>query len=243
MSQIGATAEPENQLAQVAGETRAVQLGVAFAAISTRILGQFDPFSAQQKLLLVAPNIMQVERDLLVSPQDFRLWVCLHEETHRYQFSHAAWLPDHILDIIKMMIQAEGSISWPKRHSDQNSIIDIVLTPEQRSHFDEVTAVLSLLEGHADVMMDAVGTKVIPTLPIIRKAFESRRDRRGWSAVVGKLLGNDLKLAQYRNGAAFCNAVIAKRGVAGLNQAFAACEYLPTLTEIHNPDSWMERVG
>jgi coenzyme F420 biosynthesis associated uncharacterized protein len=239
---LGADAAPKNRLERLRGTTRGVQLGAALAAVSTRVLGQFDPFSAQARLLLIAPNIYEVEHELMANPDDFRLWVCLHEETHRFQFGHAPWLRDHILTLVQAMLDDEGGVSWPKPSTEGASILDVVFTERQRANFDAASAVMSLMEGHADVMMDRVGTTVLPTLPIIRRAFESRRDRRGWASLIGKLLGNDLKLAQYRDGAAFCREVIEKVSVSGLNAAFSAPGLLPSMREIHHPGEWVERV-
>jgi coenzyme F420 biosynthesis associated uncharacterized protein len=241
---LGAQPSPSGRLDQIKGTTRGVQLGAAFAAVATRILGQFDPFGSPARLLLVAPNVYEVEHELMVDPQDFRLWVCLHEETHRFQFGHAPWLREHILALVQQMLaEDEGGLSWPKPVAGKDkSILDVVFSPQQREDFDRVTAVMSLMEGHADVMMDRVGTQVLPTLPIIRRAFEARRDRRGWASLVGKLLGNDLKLAQYRDGAEFCRGVIDRVAVPGLNAAFANVENLPSMAEIHDPAAWVKRV-
>jgi putative hydrolase len=109
--------------------------------------------------------------------------------------------------------------------------------------FDTVTAVMSLLEGHADVMMDRVGTDVVPTLPAIRTAFEAHRDRGGVARLLSRLLGLDLKRAQYRDGAAFCRAVLARADLDVLNLAFTAPEAMPTLVELHDPDRWLRRVA
>ncbi|MDR1710922.1 MAG: zinc-dependent metalloprotease [Propionibacteriaceae bacterium] len=241
LANLGATDQPKGRIDKIAGTTRGVQVGVAFAAVATRVLGQFDPFSPASRLLLVAPNVAEVESELKVDPEDFRLWVCLHEETHRFQFGHAPWLTGHILNSIKQLLDAEGEVSWPKK-SDRSSLLDMVMSPEQKAQFDQVSAVMTLMEGHADVMMDRVGVQVLPTLPIIRRAFEARRDRRGWTALLGKFIGADLKLAQYRDGAQFCRAVIDAVGVPGLNKAFSAAEFLPSWAEIHDPAAWVSRV-
>jgi coenzyme F420 biosynthesis associated uncharacterized protein len=241
MGALGADAVAKNRLDQFVGASRGVQVGVALSAVSTRILGQFDPFAEQARLLLIAPNIYQVEHEMMVNPEDFHLWVCLQEETHRFQFGHAPWLRGHIISLIQAMLNEESGITWPKA-SKGTSILDVVLNPEQRTILDTISAVMSLMEGYADVMMDRVGTAVVPTLPIIRRAFEARRDRRGWAAVIGKFLGNDLKLAQYRDGAAFCRGVIEQVSVSGLNAAFSSADSLPTMAEIHDPDAWVKRV-
>ena len=240
---IGALGAPDNPWQAVLGRVRGGQAGAVLAAISTRVLGQFDPFGEPARLLLVAPNIVAVERDLRVVPADFRLWVCLHEQTHRFQFGQAPWLREHLLGLITGLLDEEDLFSWPQAASGA-SIVDRMLSPQARATFDQITAAMSLIEGHADVMMDRVGTDVVPTLPTIRAAFEARRDRGGWTAIVGRLLGNDLKLAQYREGAAFCRAVIDQTDVATLNAVWSGADALPTLAEVRDPDgrAWLRRV-
>ena len=190
----------------------------------------------------MAPNIVTVERELKVHPIDFRLWVCLHEETHRFQFGQAPWLREHLVSLLGQLLADDSPLPQWRVGARPSSVGDFFTSPEQRAVFDRVTAVMSLMEGHADVMMDRVGTAVIPTLPAIRRAFESRRDRQGWPAVVGKVLGLDLKRAQYRDGARFCRAVISRVGVDGLNRTFEGPDLMPTLAELHAPQEWLDRV-
>lgn len=217
------------------------QAGVVLAVIATRILGQFDPFYQPSRLLLVAPNVVAVERALGVNPSDFRLWVCLHEETHRFQFGQAPWLREHLLGLIAELLDGdELKFGW--QGEDAGVTRRLVGSPEQRQAFDQATAVMSLLEGHADLMMDRVGTEVVPSYPVIRAAFEQRRAATGWFSWVQKLLGLDLKHAQYREGALFCRAVIEASDVATLNQAFSAPGLLPSLEELRDPQRWLHRI-
>lgn len=247
LSAAGAPPTPAGAVNGMRGRAMGAQAGAVLALVGTRILGQFDPFSSPQRLLLVAPNIVAVERELKVNPADFRLWVCLHEETHRFQFGQAPWLREHLLGLLGQLLTDEGPSPQPGGdHRDGGrlaGLADLFSSPEQRAVFDQVTAVMSLMEGHADVMMDRVGTSVIPTLPAIRRAFENRRDRQGWPALLQKLLGLDLKRAQYRDGAAFCRAVIGRVGVDGFNRVFDGPDLLPALAEIHEPQQWLGRVG
>ena len=240
---LGAPSEPASRLDRFRGRGIATQAGGVFAVLASRILGQFDPFGQPNRLLLVAPNVVAIERQLGVNPTDFRLWVCLHEETHRFQFGHAPWLREHLLGLMTELLgDTEPLREW--RAGDRpRSVVDAVIGPAQRESFEQVTAIMSLVEGHADVMMDRVGTKVLPTLPVIRRAFEGHRDRGGWSAIVGKVLGTDLKRAQYRDGAEFCRAVLDKGDLDLLNIAFSQAAMLPSLAEIHDPQQWLHRVS
>ena len=122
------------------------------------------------------------------------------------------------------------------------SLVDLLTTDDQRAVIDEVTAVMSLLEGHADVMMDQVGPRTIPTVATIRARFDSRRQTTHRDRLIRRWLGLDAKLRQYRDGAAFCRAVLDEVGVDGFNAVFAAAESLPTPREIHEPARWVRRV-
>ena len=128
------------------------------------------------------------------------------------------------------------------RNNEEFSIIDLVQTPAQRETVDRVTAVMSLLEGHADVVMDSVGPEVIPTVDAIRAKFNQRRQGQGFDKVIRRLLGLDAKMRQYRDGAAFCRAVVDKVGMEGLNRVWLAPQALPTRAEIADPQLWLARV-
>jgi coenzyme F420 biosynthesis associated uncharacterized protein len=237
----GAPVAAESSLARARAKALGVQAGVVFAAIATRILGQFDPFSQPTRLLLVAPNVVAVERDLGAVPADFRLWVCLHEQTHSFQFGHAPWLREHLLGLIGELLDGdELKFGW--KTDDEAFSRRLIGSPAQREAFDQATAVMSLLEGHADVMMDRVGTEVVPSYASIRAAFERRRSSGGWFSWAQKALGFDLKYAQYREGAAFCRAVIESADVPTLNQAFSAPGLLPSLEELRDPQRWLHRI-
>jgi coenzyme F420 biosynthesis associated uncharacterized protein len=232
--------------------------------MSSKVLGQFDPFWAPPgaveagRLLLVAPNIVHVEKELGVDPVDFRLWVCLHEETHRVQFTAVPWIRDHIYAEIERLVASvevdparlaallgEGvrRIGDVVRGNDEVSLLDLLSSPEQREVLDRITAVMSLLEGHADVVMDGVGPEVIPSVALIRRKFNQRRKGAGYlDRVLRRLLGLDAKMAQYRNGAAFVNAAVAKVGMTGFNAVWAEPGNLPSKAEIGDPAAWVRRV-
>ena len=242
-----------------------VEVGALLSYLSSKVLGQFDPFfpgsnsaTPGGRLLLVAPNIVAIERELDVDPADFRLWVCLHEETHRVQFTAVPWLRGYLnsqiaqivdsteLDptiIAQMLREAIKRIIDGLSRNEEVSIIDLVQTPAQRETVDRVTAVMSLLEGHADVVMDSVGPEVIPTVEHIRAKFTVRRQGQGLDKIIRKLLGLDAKMRQYRDGATFCRAVLAEVGMAGLNRVWTSPETLPTSAEITDPKLWLARMN
>ncbi|MFP5283100.1 MAG: zinc-dependent metalloprotease [Actinomycetes bacterium] len=249
--------------ALVGSRVTGVEVGALLSYLAPKVLGQFDPFfpgtpgETGGRLLLVAPNIVAVERELDVDPDDFRLWVCLHEETHRVQFTAVPWLRDHMNALIEevvssteldsavlaeMLCEAIKRIATAVRTGEEISVVDLVQTPAQRETVSKITAVMSLLEGHADYVMDQVGPEVIPTVAQIRAKFTVRRQGQGFDKIIRKLLGLDAKMRQYRDGAAFCRMVIDAVGMDGFNQVWTSPDTLPTKAEIADPSRWLARV-
>jgi len=237
----------------VRGAAGAGQVAAVLGLLSGAVLGQFDPWMPGGRLLLVAPNVLTVERSMGVDPADFRLWVTLHEQTHALQFAAAPWLADHLAARVSALLTEEQQRGGRGRRSDRpapprrrpGTLLDL-LEPHQRVVLDEVGAVMALLEGHADVTMDAVGRSVVPSVRRIRRRFEARRSGGGRSAglprVLRSVLGLDVKLAQYRDGAAFVRAVRRQVGIDGLNAVWGSADVLPTAAEIADPSAWVHRV-
>ncbi|GAA1941174.1 zinc-dependent metalloprotease [Nocardioides hwasunensis] len=228
------------------------EVGLMLGFLGSKVLGQFDPFFAPHgRLLLVAPNIVHVEREIGADPSDFRLWVCLHEETHRVQFTANPWLGDHLLAQMQGIadtIEPSALLDGLRRGAEairggNGSVLDLVSSPEQKEILDRVTGVMSLLEGHADVVMDGVGPTVIPSVKQIRKKFNRRRQGIGsLDKLLRRLLGLDAKMAQYRDGAVFVRHVVDKVGMEEFNAIWTGPETLPSKAEISDPDAWVARV-
>jgi coenzyme F420 biosynthesis associated uncharacterized protein len=211
------------------------------------------------RLTLVAPNIVMIERELGVDPHDFRRWVCLHEETHRVQFTSVPWLRGYVqgmmtefllasdLDasaIIDRMRSAAGAVVGAVRGNESESLIEAMQTPAQRALLDKLTAVMTLVEGHGDYVMDAVGPSVVPSVEDIREKFSHRRSTAGrFEQIFRRVLGIDLKMKQYEQGSLFVSTVVAEAGMAGFNKVWTSPETLPTRAEIENPREWLERVA
>ncbi|QCB95884.1 hydrolase [Arthrobacter sp. PAMC25564] len=257
--------------ASVSGAITGGQLGAVLAFLSSKVLGQYDPFSALAenstapaagRLLLVAPNIISVERDLNVEPADFRLWVCLHEQTHRVQFAAAPWLRHHMLDEIEnlsgqllgnvdsLMERASAAAKSLKDRAapgavpGRGAILDLLQNPEEKAALSRLTALMSLLEGHANVVMDAVDAGIVPSVKTIRQRFNSRGKNHGViEKFIRNLLGLDAKMRQYSDGAKFVREVVAVAGMEGFNRVWDSAAQLPTETEIHDSKLWLERMG
>lgn len=261
----------------VASRAMAVEIGAILGFLSTKVLGQYDPYAglvseeAQRRhpggrLMIVAPNVLQLEQELNVDPDDFRLWVCLHEQTHRVQFAAAPWLRDHMLGIIQQFSgtvssdvgrfkerlgAVAGSLSQrlPGR-SETGQEPDLLLgpmaamlSPRERELMSEAVATMALLEGHANWVMDNVDSSVVSSVKTIRRRFDRRRDTNmplEW--VVRKILGLDAKAQQYVQGQRFVTEVVKIAGREGFNNVWAAPENLPSSREIRHPQMWVNRV-
>jgi coenzyme F420 biosynthesis associated uncharacterized protein len=256
----------------VGARVTGVETGAVLAFLSGKVLGQYElfppyagtaaaPDDRPGRLLLVAPNIVAAEREMGVDPRDFRLWVCLHEETHRVQFGAAPWLREHLLAQLRVFLDeadvdaaamlrrvraAASAISdavRPDARDGETSLVEAIGTPAQREVLDRITAVMSLLEGHADFVMDGVGPSVVPSVATIRRTFQERRRSSGrLEQVVRRLLGLDAKLRQYRDGEAFVRGVVQRVGMDGFNAVWSSPDNLPTRPELSQPQAWVDRV-
>jgi coenzyme F420 biosynthesis associated uncharacterized protein len=255
IEKVEAKKGPPGAMTQAIGSRiTGAEVGGLLGFMSSRVLGQFDPFhDPAGRLLLVAPNVVHVERELEVDPSDFRLWVCLHEETHRVQFTAVPWMRDHLfaeftaltetVEPQRLLDDGLKRLSEAVKGGTRGSLLDLLGSPEQKEILDRVTGVMSLLEGHADVVMDGVGPSVIPTVATIRGRFDERRKGVGTlDRVLRKLLGLEAKMAQYRDGAAFVRAVVDKVGMADFNAVWAGPDNLPSKAEIADPHAWITRV-
>ncbi|WP_332662283.1 zinc-dependent metalloprotease [Aeromicrobium sp.] len=264
MAKLEASNKRPTGMSRVVGEKiSGAELGALMSFMSTKVLGQFDPFwhgpnGEGGRLLLVAPNIVQAERQLDVDPHDFRLWVCLHEETHRVQFTAVDWMRDHMQSLLDEFVDATdldasaisslvteglGEVIRIVRGDSDASLAELFQNDRQRQVVDRLTGIMSLLEGHADVVMDGVGPDVIPTVAEIRRKFTQRRKGAGpFDRLLRRLLGLDAKMRQYRDGAEFVREVNGKVGLSGFNAVWAEPANLPTKSEILDPSSWVARV-
>ncbi len=254
---------PGAVISAVGSRVTGIQAGLILAYLSGRVLGQYElflppeasPTDGQQpgRLTLVAPNIVMIERELGVDPHDFRRWVCLHEETHRLQFTAVPWLRDYVqaqmtefllaseLDpaaILQRLRAAADAMAGAVRGGDGGSLIEAVATPAQREIMDRLTSVMTLVEGHGDYVMDAVGPQVVPSVAQIRERFNSRRGSSGRiEQTLRRILGIDLKMKQYAEGSRFVRMVVDEAGMATFNKVWTSPDTLPTRAEFADPQT------
>jgi len=268
LAERGTVPVPGSMVTAVGSRMTGMQAGLILAYLASRVLGQYelflppDPGGGQPvgRLTLVAPNIVMVERELGVDQHDFRRWVCLHEETHRTQFTAVPWLRGYVqqemtefllaseLDpaaILKRVRAAADAVAGAVRGGDDGeSLIEAIQTPKQREILDRLTAVMTLVEGHGDYVMDAVGPRVVPSVAQIRERFNARRGSANRiERAIRRILGIDLKMKQYAQGSKFVKAIVEEAGMTVFNKVWASPQTLPTKAELSAPHAWLDRVG
>ncbi len=246
----------------VGSRVTGVQIGALLSFLATKVLGQYEIFlpagQGTGRLVLVGPNLLETEEALGLDPHDFRLWVCLHEVTHRTQFTAVPWLREHVQGEIRAFVEASdldpaamrarlgavaATVTDAVRGRGEGGLLEAVQTPEQRAVLDRITGFMSLVEGHADYVMDAVGPEVIPTLTSIRERFEQRRGGAGTlDRFLRRLIGLEAKTRQYREGRHFVRAVVEEVGMTSFNRVWTSPETLPSLAEVRAPSLWVDRV-
>src|SRR5580704_129478 len=218
MAEGGNVPQPGSVISAVGSRVTGMQAGLILAYLAGRVLGQYELFlppdpgtpgtdAPAGRLTLVAPNIVMIERELGVDPGDFRRWVCLHEETHRTQFTSVAWLRPYVQQqmtdfLLASDLDPASILDRLRAAADavtgSGSLIEAIQSPRQREILDKLTSVMTLVEGHGDYVMDAVGPAVVPSVEQIRAKFSSRRSTAGpMEQALRRILGIDLKMKQY----------------------------------------------
>jgi coenzyme F420 biosynthesis associated uncharacterized protein len=249
-------------LRAAAGATVAAECGLVLGYMSQRVLGQYELSLLEPerppRLLFVGPNLARAVKDLDIDADSFLRWIVLHEVTHVLQFSGVPWLREHMgalmrdyLGTVEVRIErgaAGGLPSMPDMRAlverfREGGLVALVQTEEQREIFDRIQAVMSVIEGYSEHVMDAVGEQVLPAYEGLRDAMERRRrSRSAPERVLQRMLGMDLKMRQYELGKRFCDAVAEKHGIEALNRVWDEPESIPTLAEIDDPEAWVARI-
>jgi coenzyme F420 biosynthesis associated uncharacterized protein len=245
------------------GAATGAELGLAIGYLSQRVIGQYDvaligPARAP-RLLFVAPNLSAARARLEVDPDLFLRWIALHETTHAVHFASVPWLREHIGEIAEQLLEKAALEVKPgellsklvrlnpkelMRSATRGELARLLWPEPQRKLLDQLMATMTLVEGYAEHVMDAVGDQLDPGFADLRRALDRDRERRGiLDSIVSKVLGLDMKLAQYRRGKAFADQVVNTHGIRTLNRAWSTPESLPQAEELDDPSAWVERVG
>jgi coenzyme F420 biosynthesis associated uncharacterized protein len=241
------------------------QLGFLLGFMGSKVLGQYDValLSAEAKpgrLLFVEENVRQTAAALDVPLDPFRTWIALHETTHAFEFEAHPWLRPYLAERLEAQLrlfsrEASGlgrqalrslgrSIRGEREADGAEHWMERLMTTEQRRLFRETQAVMSLLEGFSDYIMDEVGRDLVPGVERISARFHERRHARRspFERAVMRLTGMDIKLEQYRKGEHFVRAIADAGGPAALRRLWDGPETLPLHGEIDDPSAWMARV-
>jgi coenzyme F420 biosynthesis associated uncharacterized protein len=237
------------------------QLGYLLGFMGTRVLGQYDlaMLSAEAedgRLLFVEENVRSTAHALGIPVAPFRTWIALHETTHAFEFEAHPWLRPYLAERLERQLSLfSGSASTLGRdtlraigralrgESGGEHWMESLMSDEQKRLFRETQAVMSLLEGFSDYIMDEVGSGLVPEVEKISARFHERRQRRsGFERAILRLTGMDLKLEQYAKGERFVRAVAEARGRPALSRLWDGPATLPTPEEIAEPDRWITRV-
>jgi coenzyme F420 biosynthesis associated uncharacterized protein len=239
------------------------EAGLAVGYLAQRVIGQYDVAligpAREPRLLFVGPNLSAARARLEVNGELFLRWIALHETTHAVHFASVPWLREHIGGIAEELFERAALEVKPGeilgklvrlnprellRTVRSGELATLLLPEDQRRLIDRLTAVMTMVEGYAEHVMDAVGDQLDPRYSDLRRALDRDRERRGLlDSIVSKLLGLELKLAQYRRGKAFADEVVRSHGIRTLNRAWSGPEALPGPEELDEPERWVERVG
>jgi coenzyme F420 biosynthesis associated uncharacterized protein len=252
-----------------------VEMGVLLGYVSRRVLGQYDvlipedhpnpPSRSRRRsregaaLYFVGPNMVETERRWGFVPEEFALWVAVHEVTHRFQFAGVPWLRDRFFGLVRAYLGvtevdagslarrlagaasrlATGKVPVEERHPAY-----LLATDEQKEVLNQIQALMAVVEGHGNFVMDSVGERVIPSFKRMRFVFERRREQTNTlQRIINQALGLEMKLRQYELGQKFCVEVAEREGDAGLAYLWTDPEHLPTLSELREPRRWLARVA
>jgi coenzyme F420 biosynthesis associated uncharacterized protein len=246
-----------------ASATLAAEAGLVMGYLSTRVLGQYDVSllggDTEPRLLFVGQNLGGAVRDLDVDADSFGRWICAHELTHVFQFQGVPWLREHMSGLLRkyvatleVRIQSGSAGGLPSLPDParlvaafrEGGLAALVQSPEQRVLMDEIQATMSVIEGYSEHVMDAIAAEVIPGHEQLREAMDRRRrSRSAPQRIIERLLGFDVKLRQYELGKKFADAVVALGGIEALNRVWSSPEALPSIDELQQPGTWLQRTG
>jgi coenzyme F420 biosynthesis associated uncharacterized protein len=250
-----------------AGIAAGTEAGLGIGYLGRRVLGQYDVAligpDRPARLLFVAQNLAEAQRRMGVGDRElFLRWIALHEATHAVQFGAVPWLRDHIAGLVERLLDAAsvrpdlGELGAaarklltdprPRRVLDElreRGLVGLLAGPRQLAQIRELQAAMTVIEGYAEHVMDAIGKRLDPEYARLRELADARRENQGrLDAIVAWLLGLDVKLRQYRVGKRFADAVAERDGIAGLNEVWRGPEGLPDAAELEDPERWMQRV-
>jgi coenzyme F420 biosynthesis associated uncharacterized protein len=249
-----------NPFAPIGRRIAATEMGALLGYVAQRVLGQYDllvPDDRGEAVYYVGANVLGLEKRFAFRPRDFRLWIAIHEVTHRAQFQGVPWMREYFMSLVHQVFElvdpdprtfaralsnAVDSIRRGENPLDEGGLVTLIATPEQRGVLDQVQALMSLLEGHGNVVMTDLGAKHVAGEERMARVLHQRRQSGGIAQQIQKLLGLEQKMRQYEVGEKFVRGVLDIGGPRAIDHAWVAPENLPVLAELDDPASWLVRV-
>ncbi len=253
-------------LAPVARRAAGAEVGALLGWMSGRVLGQYDLLviededpEEQDLVHYVGTNILALEKKFAFPPREFRQWLALHEVTHRMQFTGVPWMREHFLGLVDGMVgavdqdpsellaavtRAAEEVRKGRNPLDDGGLAALFSTPAQKELMEQIGGLMSLLEGHGDVTMDRAGADQIPNAVRFSQVLRQRRQQSNPAVrLLQKVIGLEAKLKQYEQGERFIEAVEEVGGTDVIDRAWEDPSHLPTMSEIRDPQAWLDRVG
>jgi len=256
----------KSPFAPVGRTVTATELGVLLGWFSQRVLGQYDLLvpgdddgaPTDDAVYYVGPNILALEKRFAFRPRDFRLWIAIHECTHRAQFTGVPWLRPYFLSLVSALLGAvdpdpkrvvdalRAALEEMRRGRnplDDGGLVALLATPEHKGTIAKVQSLMTLLEGHGNRVMNELGAVHVQGQARMARVLETRRRQSGMTGLFHKLVGLEAKLRQYEVGEAFVAAVEEAAGPRAIDAAWQGPEWLPTADELEAPATWLARVA
>ncbi len=238
-------------------------MGVLLGYMSQRVLGQYDLLVPEEAgvgdvVYYVGPNVLTLEKRFAFRPRDFRRWIAIHELTHRAQFTAVPWLRPYFMSLVertfdmvepdprvlvRAIARAAEALSRGRSPFDEAGLLGLFASDEQRLVLADVQALMSLLEGHGNYVMNALGREHVHGVERMERVLQARREVKGISGQFQKMIGIEMKLRQYELGESFLDAVVERAGIDAISAAWESPEALPTLDELHEPMRWLDRTS
>ena len=258
-----------NPLAPVSRRIAATEMGGLLGYLAQRVLGQYDLLVPDgptpsaggalhaDAVYYVGSNILSLEKRFAFRPTDFRLWIAIHEVTHRAQFTGVPWMRGYFLGLVRealelvdpdprTMLRAVSSAVDEMRAGrnplDEGGLVGLFASPAQRGVLGRVQSLMSVLEGHGNVVMDDLGREHVAGQERMSRVLQQRRKIGGITGALHKMLGIEQKMRQYEVGEEFVRGVYAIGGRPAFDAVWQSPENLPTTAELHEPARWLARV-
>ena len=256
----------DGMLAPITRRVAGAELGVMLGWMSTRVLGQYDLLIIEDEkpedqdiVYYVAPNVLSLENKYAFDPAEFRLWLALHEVTHRAQFTGVDWMRPHFIGLVESVLDSVDPdpkriaaavrrvVEARRRGEDPlaaGGIMALFASEAQVETLEQLAGLMSLLEGHGDVTMDRAGKGLVPSAPRFGRVMRRRRESvRGFAKVFQRVIGLDAKIKQYAEGEHFISSVEEAGGTALLDRVWEGPTNVPGIAEIRNPRDWVSRMS